>query len=311
MQTRALERLLAVRTARSAARRAHVKIAIYGTGPIGSAYALHLAKAGHEVTCIARGERLAQLSDERAIVTVEGERASIVPAGALDPTIAYDLVLVTVLAHKLDAILPALKASAARSIVFTLNLFEPLARLEGELAGRASFGFPAIVASLENGRLRHTIHTVAQKTIMKERRWAELFTHAGIATAVEPAMQAWLRTHAVWIATVLAMACEAYGRRRGLSFAEARAYARALRAGLALVERLGDSIRPTSVHLVRALPLSLVLYALSRTSVVKMLGPIGPAEARALIDAMSASAPEGALPALLAIRPRDTADTHR
>lgn len=283
---------------------AHVNIAIYGTGPIGSAYAFHLAKAGHDVTCIARGERLAQLSAERAIVTVSGERASITPAETLDPSLAYDLVLVTVLAHKVDAILPALKASPAKAVVFTVNLFEPLARLEGELGGRASFGFPSIVASLEGARLRHTIHTVAQKTIMQQARWAELFTRAGIATDVEPAMQAWLRTHAVLIATILAMACEAAARGRGLSLARARDYARALREGLALVERLGEPIRPSSMRLVRALPISLVIFVLSRTRLVPMLGAIGPAEARALIAAMIAAAPDGwSSPALTAIRP--------
>ena len=38
-----------------------MKLAILGTGGIGSTFAFHLARAGHDVTVIARGKRLEQL----------------------------------------------------------------------------------------------------------------------------------------------------------------------------------------------------------------------------------------------------------
>src|SRR4051812_12554783 len=103
-----------------------MKIAILGTGAIGSAFAFQLSKAGHEVTAIARGEREKQLRAERAIVLVNGERAPIEVAAQLDTTKPYDLVLVTVLAPQVSAVLPVLKESAAKKVMFMFNTFEPL-----------------------------------------------------------------------------------------------------------------------------------------------------------------------------------------
>ena len=49
-----------------------MKIAILGTGAIGSTFAFQLARNTHDVTVIARGKRLEQLQAEQAIVTVTG-----------------------------------------------------------------------------------------------------------------------------------------------------------------------------------------------------------------------------------------------
>jgi 2-dehydropantoate 2-reductase len=283
-----------------------MKIAIYGTGAIGSTYALHLSKAGHDVTCIARGPRLAQLRAEGAIVTVDGQRAPIKSAETLDAAVAFDLVIVTVLAHKVDAILPALKASAAHAILFTFNQFDPLSRLR-EAVGpeRVAFGFPAILASLEDGKLKAKIFTLGQKTIVTEARWAALFTAAGIATDVEPDMQSWLRTHAVGVVVLMAMAVTAYQRGAGLTFSEATSHARALREGLELVVQLGDRATPAMMRWLRVLPLAVVaslLFSVSRTGLVQLIGVIGPDEPRALADVMFAAS-SMPLPSLRAIRP--------
>src|SRR4051794_7533763 len=104
-------------------------IAIVGPGGIGSTFALYLARAGHDVTVVARGKRLEQLQKEEAIVTATGERAKVTVAAQLDPTTPFDLVLVTVLAPQVDAVLPALSTGKARKVMFMFNMFEPLNRL--------------------------------------------------------------------------------------------------------------------------------------------------------------------------------------
>ena len=98
-----------------------MKIAILGTGAIGSTFAFQLARNTHDVTVIARGKRLEQLQAEQAIVTVTGERAAVTVSAALDPAINYDLVLVVVLASQVDAVLPSLKISAAKTVMFMFN----------------------------------------------------------------------------------------------------------------------------------------------------------------------------------------------
>lgn len=102
-----------------------MQIAIVGPGGIGSTFAFQLSRAGHEVTVIARGKRLERLQRDRAIVNVAEERAAVRVSAALDATTEWDLVLVTVLANQVDAVLPALTASAAKTVMFILTPSSP------------------------------------------------------------------------------------------------------------------------------------------------------------------------------------------
>jgi 2-dehydropantoate 2-reductase len=135
-----------------------MQIAIVGPGGIGSTFAFQLSAAGHDVTVIARGTRLEQLRHAGAIVTVEGERAAVNVSGDFDTTTEWDLVLVTVLVSQVDTLLPALSASAAKSMMFMFNTFQSLDRLRDAVGPqRFAFGFPAIGACLDDGRLSSTI----------------------------------------------------------------------------------------------------------------------------------------------------------
>jgi 2-dehydropantoate 2-reductase len=91
-------------------------IAIIGAGRIGSAFTYQLAKAGHDLTLIARpgSQRLAQLERDGGIMLRTGERAEATISDRLDEQQPYDVVIVTVLAHQVDSVLPALQRSMAR-----------------------------------------------------------------------------------------------------------------------------------------------------------------------------------------------------
>ena len=105
-----------------------LRVAVLGTGKIGSTFAFQLARAGrHDVTVIARpgSTRLRQLDRDGAIVDFRGERAAVTIASALDEQTPYDLVVVTLLAHQADPLLPALARSAAGCILFMFNTFHP------------------------------------------------------------------------------------------------------------------------------------------------------------------------------------------
>lgn len=54
-----------------------MRILVVGPGAIGSTFAFHLARAGHAVSVLARGKRLAQLERDPAIITQRGERAPV------------------------------------------------------------------------------------------------------------------------------------------------------------------------------------------------------------------------------------------
>jgi len=283
-----------------------MKIAILGVGPIGSTFALHLARAGHEVTAIARGQRLAQLQGAQAIVAINGQRAAVRVAPALDPAVAFDLVLVTVLASQVDAVLPALRASAAKAVMFMFNTFDSLEPLR-EAGGpeRFAFGFPAILASLKEGELKSSVVAVGQTTLTTDAAWARVFTEAGIPTVVEPDVESWLRTHAAMVVPVAGVALLAHARGAGVSWADARRHALALREGFDLVRRLGYTLTPPAMAAMAQAPtaaLTATLWALSRVKTVQELGAVGPGEPRSLLDAMVAAAPDHSA-ALRAIRP--------
>ena len=285
-----------------------LKIAIIGLGGIGSTFAFHLAHAGHNVTAVARGERLLQLQADSAVVMADGRRAVVRVSAALDETAEWDLVLVTVLAHQVAPLLPVLRASRAKTVLFCFNTFEPLSRLRDEVgAERFACGFPGIMANIVDGKLQSTVLSRGQLTIVTEATWSKVFSAAGIPSTVHRDMENWQRTHAVFAVSVMAVLLKAYERQAGATWGEASDSALALHEGLMLVRRLEGTVTPLPIAILGHLPVrvvALLLWAISRVPSVRARGVLGPNDARGLIDQMRAIAGPGAqIPALLAIRP--------
>ncbi|MBC8072072.1 MAG: ketopantoate reductase family protein [Deltaproteobacteria bacterium] len=281
-----------------------MRIAIVGPGAIGSTFAFQLARAGHDVTVVARGKRLAELSSAGAVVLASGERAEVTVAAQLDPLLAFDLVLVTVLATQVAAILPVLAASRAHTVMFMFNTFEALEPLCAAVgAERFAFGFPGGVFTLmAEGRITPTIRS---GTTVGTPAWAKVFTAAGIPTVVDDDMQSWLRTHAAMVYPLMAIGVLVHARGSGISWAEARRHADALRAGTRIVQALGNDLRPGGVRMLSGIPrtlATLLLWAMSRTKLLRELGQLGSTEPRMLADMMHAAKPELAAP-VLEIRP--------
>jgi 2-dehydropantoate 2-reductase len=283
-----------------------MNIAVIGAGRMGSAFAWHLAKARHDVTVVARGERLARLQRDGAIETVDGDRATVRAVSALDATVEWDGVLVTVLAHQAKPLFPALRASKARSIVFLFNTVEPLQSVREALgADRCEFGFPTGFSLLIDGKLRASFTGPGQEVVVSSKRWVDAFRAAKLPARLEPDMESFLRTHAAMVIPLMASGVVAYSRGAGISWAEAGRYARAAQEGAAIVRKLGNRLTPSSVAFMLRLPLPLItltLFFMNKLKVQRELGSMGPGEVRELIDAMQALAP-GQLTQLLAIRP--------
>lgn len=283
-----------------------MNIAIIGAGRIGSTFAYYFSRGGHEVTLIARGQRLEALQRDGAIVAVKGDRAPVKAAAELDVTTAYDLVLVTVLAHQANALLPALKASPAKQVMFMFNTFEKLDRLRDAVgAARFAFGFPTFTASFIDGRLKSSVGTPGQSTFVSNEEWAVVFRKAGFPTVVEPDMEAFLRSHAAFVIPLMALSYLAYTRGAGITWAEAARHARALREAIDVVRQMGHTVTPAAVAVLSWLPVFVVgwmMWAFSRLPYAKELGSMGPGEVQSLIDGMTATAPGGTR-AVLAIRP--------
>ena len=277
-----------------------------GVGKIGSAFAFQLARVGgHDVTAVARpgSARLAQLQRDQAIVDVEGRRAPVRVASGIDEETVYDLVIVTLLAHQVEPLLPALGRSQARSIEFMFNTFEP-ERLQAAMgAERCAFGMPFIQATLDGeGRLKVVIGAGGQKTLLGVQRWVDLFNAAGLPAKFEPEMPLWLRCHAPFCVAFESISVHGQRRGGGASWAESLRVARGVHASFALIKGLGYAIYPDAKRRIDASPtpvMAAMLWFMSRIRSFRELLATGEAECRALVDTMIAAAPLAKTPVMV------------
>jgi len=280
-----------------------LRIAILGVGKIGSAFAFQLVRTGgHDVTVIARPDsvRLAQLERDQAIVDIKGERAGVRVASRLDEATPYDLLIVTLLAHQTDPLLPALQRSAASCIQFMFNTFQP-ERLEAAIGPeRCAFGMPFVQATLDaDGRLKATIGAGGQKTLMSRQRWVDVFNAAGLPAALEPEMPLWLRCHVPLCVAFESVSVAGERRGGGASWGEALVLARGVHASFALIRSLGYDVYPRTKQRVDGSPawvLATMLWFMSRIRSFRELLASGSAECGALVDAMLSAAPLGRSP---------------
>ena len=293
---------------------AALRIAVLGGGRIGSAFAFRLARAGrHDVTVIARlgSPRLRQLQRDDGIVDVKGERAGVRIEDALDEQTPYDLIIVTLLGFQVDAVLPALRRSAAKCIQFMFVTFEPERLRDAVGAERCAFGMPFIQSDFDaDGRLKATIGAGGQKTIMSQQRWVDVFTAAGLPAALEPDMPLWLRCHVPLTIAFESISVAGVRRGDGASWGEAMVIARGVHESFALIKGLGYRIYPRAKRLIAASPAPVVaamLWAMSRIKPFRELLATGVNECRALVDVLAAAAPQAKPPVavarLLAMKP--------
>lgn len=274
-----------------------LKIAVLGAGKIGSAFAFQLARVGHhDVTVIARpgSTRLQQLQRHSGIVDVNGEHVAVRVIDALDEETPYDLLIVTLLDHQTEVLLPSLERSAAKSIQFMFNNFHPERLQEAVGPSRCAFGMPFIQATLDtDGKLKATIGAGGQKTIMSEQRWVDVFNAAGLPAGIEPDMPLWLRCHVPLCVAFESVAVAGERRGGGASWGEAMVLARGVHASFNLIKGLGYQIYPGAKKLIDGSPvpvLAATLWSMSRIASFRQVLATGKAECKILVDVMVAAA---------------------
>jgi 2-dehydropantoate 2-reductase len=230
-----------------------LRIAVIGAGGIGSAFAFQLATAGHhDVTVVARPQsaRLAQLKHDKGIVRTDGERAVVTVCDVLDAAAPYDLIIVTLQAHRLDSVMPAIRASTARCVLFAANNFHP-ERLQQSLGHeRCVFAMPFIQASIQHdGRLAANISTVGPKSRIGRQDLVSMFNHAGIPAVFDEQMPRWLICHVPVCIAFESVAVAAVKRGSGASWNQSMAIAMGMKESFTLIKRLGYALYPSGKSL--------------------------------------------------------------
>jgi 2-dehydropantoate 2-reductase len=222
----------------------------------------------------------------------------------LDEQTPYDLVIVTLLAFQVDAVLPALQRSAAKCIQFMFVTFDPERLRDAVGVERCSFGMPFVQANFDNdGRLKATIGAGGQKTIMGQQRWVDLFSAAGLPAALEPDMPLWLRCHVPLCVAFESVSVAGERRGGGASWGEAIVIARGVRESFALIRGLGYRVYPRAKASIDGAPPWMVasaLWLMSRVRPFRELLATGKNECRALVDAMAQAAHEAKSPVSVA-----------
>jgi 2-dehydropantoate 2-reductase len=270
-----------------------LSIAIIGVGRIGSAYAYQLARAGHDMTVVARpgSRRLAQLRRDHGIVLTTGERADVTVADHLDEQKVFDLVIVTTLAHQIDAVLPALKRSRTRCVhfMFVTPEAERLKTTVGDR--RATFGMAGVLAMI-NGDGRLDLKIGRTKSMQGDQRWVDLFQAAGMPSKLEPDMGRWLRSQTPLTIAMESVAITGMQHTRGANWAEAKVGAHGLRAGFSILRELGETPYPANKDRMSKAPAPVLTFILRTVSRSKYRETVGDSseECQGLIDLLAAEA---------------------
>lgn len=237
-------------------------ILVYGAGVIGSVYGARLQEAGHNVTLLARGQRVASLRTHGIQLedALTGRRTTtpVAVVEHLAPDDRYDVVLVTVRLDQLHTILPTLAANRqVPTLLFMLN--NPAWQFEQLDPQRVVPGFPAVGGVREGDVVRYItfrqlptmLGEIDGRVTPRLRQFAAVFKQAGFSVELSTDMQMWLKTHAILDMGIISAVLMA-GKKSAL-LARSRRHVvmlvQGVREGLLALRALGTPLTPLSVSL--------------------------------------------------------------
>ena len=263
-----------------------MKILVYGAGPLGSLFAARLHRAGHAVSLLARGQRLADLWEYGVVLvnfqTGEETVTRLPVIERLEPEDRYELVLVIMRKNCVRDVLPALAANhVTPNVLFLMNnAAGPDEFAQALDAERVLVGFP-MAAGYREG---HAVHYLAAeagepparipfgemdgRVLPRTEQIAQVLSSMdGFAAEIRPDMDAWLKTHVALLMPSIAPALAAAGGDR-LRLARTRDLiamaVRAVREGFQVLYTLGVPITPASLQRLALLPEPLLVGLLQR-----------------------------------------------
>lgn len=254
-----------------------MRILAYGAGNIGQLYAGRLAGAGHDVSVLARGDRLEEIRKNgiRLECGTGGSRTTehVRTVSALEPDDPYDLVLVALPSSAVTEVLPVLEASRRTPCIlfFGNRAAGPEEMCEVIGRKRVLLGFPGAAATRNDGWLRYVIvpareqpTTIGELDGRRSERIGAIraaLGSAGFPVSVCSNMDAWLKTHAAEIVpTALALYMAGLDTKRLMHTRDALVLmVRAIREGYSVLAAHGVSVTPASHRAFQVIPEPLLL----------------------------------------------------
>ncbi len=260
-----------------------MRILVYGTGPLGSLFAARLQTAGHDVSILARGQRLADLREHGLVLedAMTGEctttRVNVVEQ--LAPGDAYDWVVVLMRKNQVAAILPVLaanqhtpnvlfmgnNAAGANEYIGALGRERVLMGFGGAGGMRAGYAM-RVIAGARGRKATVTIGEWDGRITPRLKDIAGVFESAGFQAVLSPNIDAWLKSHAAVISPI-ALALYMVG---GDNYRLARTRdamvlsLRALREGFRVLRALDIPITPSALRVYEWIPEPLLVPLVQR-----------------------------------------------
>jgi 2-dehydropantoate 2-reductase len=241
-----------------------MKILVYGAGVIGTLYAAKFRDDGHHVTVLARGKRLSDIRHRGLVLedVVSGSLSHrwVDTTERLGPDDQYDLALITVRRDQLDGVVPQLDPSrGVPTLLFMCNNPMGSSALGSALGRhRVLIGFPGAGGARDRQVTRYAL-VPQQPTMLGElsgqrtarvRYVAGAFRAAGFPTRLSGDMDAWLKSHAIFVTAVCGAIYLAGGDCCRLSTDEARLtlMVNGVREGFAALRALGLPVTPFALR---------------------------------------------------------------
>ena len=234
-----------------------LKIFVFGAGVQGTLYAVRLARAGHDVTLVARRGRAAELLHYGAAIkeslTGHTDTLRLRVIERLDPQTVCDICLITVRREHLTSVLSDLSsASGIGQFVFMVNhangseeIYQALDR------SRVVLAFPGAAGSLEKGVV-HYVNVREQRTAVEARALniAALFRQAGVRVQRVQDMDGWLKQHAAFITAIAGALYAEHGHSRRLAANRKviRTLITAVREGWSALDQKGVASAPFALR---------------------------------------------------------------
>jgi 2-dehydropantoate 2-reductase len=183
-----------------------MKIIVFGAGVQGTLYGVRLARAGHDVTLVARTYRANELRERGAIIhdvfTGRIETAPLQVVEVLTAETSADLCIVAVRREQIDEVLPTLVAATRIDrFLFMVNHANGSEALYAALGRpRAIIGFPGAAGGLDDG-VDVFVEVAEQPTVIEATApaIAAIIRDAGFRVDVLTDVDSWLRRHAIFV----------------------------------------------------------------------------------------------------------------
>lgn len=201
-----------------------LRILVIGGGVIGSVYAAWLQQAGHQVTMLARGQRLVEVREQGLEIEDVGTGRRIsVPVATVDhlaPNDTADIAIVAVRLEQVGHVFPMLAANTAiPTVLFLLNDAYGAEHFADAIGrARAVLGFPGIGGRRVGSLIKYyvlpqqptTLGEIGGQFTPRLRMLAGILGDSGQRVVITTRMDAWLKTHAIFV-TCLAAALDGTG----------------------------------------------------------------------------------------------------